>query len=125
MCKNFFFVLLKICIYSLWEYFLTINLDASLVRLNVLAQILILCVTCVELITLVLSNINILSGAERQERSRGLLLCLCEREKGKKWDGRSRSQRSEEETKRRHLDLRFMSLQRILSLPVRKYKLMH
>ena len=59
MCKNFFFVLLKICIYSLWEYFLTINLDASLVRLNVLARILILCVTCVDLITFVLFKISI------------------------------------------------------------------
>ena len=52
-------MLLKICIYSLWEYFLTINLDASLVRLNVLARILILCVTCVDLITFVLFKISI------------------------------------------------------------------
>ena len=56
MCKNFFFVLLKICIYSLWEYFLTINLDASLVRLNVLDRILIV---CVDLITFVLFKISI------------------------------------------------------------------
>ena len=81
--------------------------------------------TRVELITLVSSNIYILSGAERQERSRGLLLCLRERERGEEWDGRFRGQRSEEETRRRHLESRFLSFKicvnaKILSLTIRE-----
>ena len=51
-----------------------------------------------------------------------------QRERGEECDGRFRGQRSEEETRRRHLESRFISFKicvnaKILSLPIREKNL--